>query len=287
MEKLGGHECEQYKISSNDLFEADAEIDRILDESYEMVKKCSRSREECPIEIETNELLDIMLVLLTLDKDLSTKFMFLGTRNIFINFLNREIDRLKDLLHVATRPRVEIPCSKVEAEDERINVIVNDTCSKFSGGMDLETAVHSFYRLSKSSLDMILQQSDKVKSFITLQERSPRFLSGINYALHRYYSALNCDWQAITAKYIQLRFQIHNLNFWIESVQEKLTIPSVSDFVSERMQNFILQASEESLQLALKLTSSKPTEEYTYLRLLRFRKPPFWDETFKGRGNFG
>ena len=286
MEKLGRHECEQYKISSNDLFEAAAEIDRILDESYEMVEKCSKSREECPIEIETNELLGIMLDLLK-TKDLSTKYMFVSTRNIFINFLDREIDRLKDLLHVATRPRVEIPCSKVKAEAERTNIIVNDTCSKFSGLMDLETAVRSIYRLSKNSLDMILEQSDEVKSFITRQERNPPFLSKIKYALHRYYSTLNCDWQAVTAKYIQLRFQIHNLNFWIESVQEKLTIPSVSDFVSARMQNFILQASEESLQLALKLTSSKPTEEYTYLRLLRFRKPPFWDETFKGRGNFG
>ena len=287
MEKLGGHECEQYKISSNDLSKTAAEIDKILDECHEIVERCSRSREECPIEIETNELPHILFVLFTLDEDLRIKFMFLNTRIIVINFLDREIDRLKDLLHVATRPRVEIPCSKVEAEDERINIIVNDTCSKFSGEIDLETAVHSIYRLSKSSLDIILEQSDKAKSFITLQERSPRFLSKINYALQRYYSTLNCDWQAITAKYIQLRFQIHNLNFWIESVEEKLTVPSVSDFVSERMQNFILQASEESLQLALKLTSSKPTEEYTYLRLLRFRKPPFWDETFNGRGNFG
>ena len=224
-----------------------------------------------------------MLVLSTLNRDLRTKFIFLDGRNIFINFLDREIDRYKDLLHVATRPRVEIPCSKVEAEDERINVIVNDTCSKFSGEIDLETAVHSIYRLSRSSVDTILEQSDKVKSFIT----RPHFLSKINYALHSYESALNCDWLAVTAKYIQLRFQIYNLNFWIESVQEKLTIPSVSDFISERMQNFILHASEESLQLALKLTSSKPREEYTYFRLLRFRKPPFWDETFKGRGNFG
>ena len=71
-------------------------------------------------------------------------------------------------------------------------------------------------------------------------------------------------------------------------MQKKLTVPSVSDFVSERMQNVILQASEQSLQLVLKLTSNKPImEEYSYFRLLRFGKPPFWDETFEGRGNFG
>ncbi|XP_067057907.1 uncharacterized protein [Acropora muricata] len=286
MEKLGRHECEQYKIGSNDLFEATAEIDRVLDEFYEMAENCLRPWEECLLEIEANELPHIMLVLSTLYKDLRKKIIFLDTRNNFINVLDRVIDRYKDLLHVATRPRVEIPCSKVKAEAERIN-IVNDTCSQFSGQMDLETAVHSIYRVFKNGLDMILEQSDEVKSFITRQERRPHFLSKVKYALHSYESTLNCEWQAITAKYIQLRFQIYNLNFWIESVQEKLTMPSVSDFISERMQNFIFQASEESLQLAIKLTSSKPTEEYTYFRLLRFRRPPFWDETFKGRGNFG
>ena len=153
--------------------------------------------------------------------------------------------------------------------------------------MELEAEVHSIYRRPKSRLNMILEQSDKAKSFVTLQARSPRFLSKINYTLHRYYSTLKCDWQEITAKYIQLSFQVHNLNFWRESVEEKLTVPSVSDFVSERMQNVILQASEESLPLALKLTSNKRMEEYSYFRLLQFGKPPFWDETFEGRGNFG
>lgn len=106
------------------------------------------------------------------------------------------------------------------------------TRSKFSGEMQLETAVHSIYRRSKSRLNMILEQSDKAKSFITLQEGSPGFLSKINYTLHRYYLTLKCNWQEITAKYIQLSFQVCNLNFWRESVQEKLTVPSVSDFVS-------------------------------------------------------
>ena len=281
-EKCGRHECEQYKISNNDLFKTSADIDNIHHESHKKVEKCSRFTEECPVEIKANELPHITFVVFLLGKELSTKLIFFNTRNAFINLLDSEIDRLKDLLHAATRPRVEMPC--VEAEPQ---IIVNDMCSTFSGQMDLETAVHTFYRHYKKNLDLMLEHSDKVKSFIPLQGRLPHFLSKMNNALHSYDSMLNCDWQAITAKYIQLSFQVRNLNFWIESVREKLTVPSVSDFVSERMQNVILQASEESLQLVLKLTSSKPMEEYAYFRLLRFEKPPFWDETFKGRGNFG
>ena len=109
---------------------------------------------------------------------------------------------MKDLLHAATRPRVEMPCAKAEPR------------------MDHETAVHTFYRHYKVTLDTMLEHSDKVKSFIPFQGRLSHFLTKMNYALHSYDSTLNCDWQAITAKYIQLSFQVRNLNFWRESVQE-------------------------------------------------------------------
>ncbi|XP_015765942.1 PREDICTED: ankyrin-2-like [Acropora digitifera] len=279
--KWGRHECEQYKISSNDLLKTSAEIDKIHHESREKVEKCSRFKEECPVEIKTNELSHITFVFFVLDQQMNTKLLFYDVRRIVINFLDSQIDTFKDLLHTATRPHVEMPCGKPE------RIIVEDMCSKFSGQMDLETAVHTIYREYKKAFDVIVEESNEVKSFIPLQGRLPRFLNKINYALHSYDSTLNCDWQEITAKYIQLTFQVRNLNFWIDSVQEKLTVPSVSEFVSERMQNVILQTSEESLQLVLKLTSNKPTEEYTYFRLMRFGKPPFWHETFKGRGNFG
>ena len=204
-EKCGRHECERYKISSNDLFKTFAEIDKIHHESHKKVEKCSRLTEECPVDITTNELPLVTSVVFVLGEEMSSKFMFFDIRNVVIDFLNTEIDRLKDLLHSATRPRVEIPC-KIEPR-----IIVNDMCAKFICQMDLETTVHWFYRGYKRTLDMILEQSHKVKSFIPLQGRLPRFLSKIKYALHSYDSTLNCDWQAITAKYIQLSFQVRNL----------------------------------------------------------------------------
>lgn len=153
--------------------------------------------------------------------------------------------------------------------------------------VDLKITVHGFYRHYKENLDLLLEHSNEVKSSLPLCGRLPSSLEKMNFALHSYDSTLNCDWQAIAAKYIQLSFQVHNLNFWIESFRETSEVPSVSDFASERLQKVILQPSEESRELVLKLTSNKPMEEYTYFQLLRFRKPPFWYETFEGRGNFG
>ena len=140
-EKCGRHECEQYKISNNDLFKTSSEIDKIHHESHKKVEKCSRFTEECPAEIKTNELLHITFVVFVLGKEFSTKFIFFDARNTFINFLDSEIDRLKDLLHAATRPRVEIPCREVEPE-----IIVNDMCSKFSGSSHFLSSLRKNFR---------------------------------------------------------------------------------------------------------------------------------------------
>ncbi|XP_068732670.1 uncharacterized protein [Montipora capricornis] len=277
-EKCGQEECRQYKTSNGDLFRTCDEVDKVHNDYQKKVKKCSDCREECPLEIKTTELPHISFVVFVLGKKLRIKFTFLNVRNNFINFLDNEIARLKDLLHSATRPRAEIPCKNTEH-------IVDDLCSKFNR-IDLETAAHNYYRDYKQSLDLLIEHSDEVKSFMPLQGRLPRVLTKMNFALHNYDSKLNCDWQAIAAKYIQLSFQVRNLNFWRQSVHETLTVPSVSDFVSERMKNVILQSSEESLQLVLKLTSKEPFQEFNYLQILQTRKPPFWYETFDGIGNF-
>ena len=271
--------CEHYKINKNDLLKTSFEIDKIHHESHEKVEKCSRFMEECPDEIKTNELPHISFVVFVLGKKMSEKFLFIAIRNDLIIFLNDWIEISKNHLHTATQPRVEIPCVKTDR-------IVDDMCSKFSK-MDLETAAHEFFLDYKKYFHLLRENSDEVRSSIPLEGRLPRFLAKMNFVLSSYDWTLNCDWQVVTAKYIQLIFQVRTLKFWVESVQERLTVPSVSDFVSERMRNTILQSSEESRQLVLKLITSKPTEEFIYLRTLRFRKPPFWDETFEGRGNFG
>ena len=80
---------------------------------------------------------------------------------------------------------------------------------------------------------------------------------------------------------------VNNLTYWLQASHETSTVPSVSGFLSKRMENVILQHSEESLKLVLKLASGHPTEGFNYLRTLRFTRPPMWYETFSGEGNFG
>ena len=285
-EKGGRSECRQYKPSNRDLFRASDEVVKVHNDYLKKVEKCSEFTDQCPHDIKIAELLHISFVVLELGKTLGMKFTFFLMRNNFINFLDSQIQILKVLLHIATRPHAEMPCVKSEPrkpKEERI--VADDMCSQLSR-KDLETVVHGSYRDYKRSLDVLIEHSDEVKSLIPLQGRLPRVLAKINITLQNYDSKLYCDWQAIAAKYIQLSFQVRNLKFWMESVQETLTVPSVSDFVSERMQNFILDSSEESLGLVLKLTSREPTQEFDYFQILRIRKPPFWHETFDGRGNF-
>ena len=60
-------------------------------------------------------------------------------------------------------------------------------------------------------------------------------------------TSFNCDWQAIAIKYVQLSFQVRNLNYWIQATHETSTVPSVSGFLLKRIENAISQHSEESL----------------------------------------
>ena len=257
-EKCGRHECEQYKISNNDLFKTSAVIDKIERESHKKVERCSRFMKECPVDIKTNELPHVASMLLALGKKWRTNLNFFNGRNNFITFVECEMNVLKDFLDTATQP-------------PKSHCIVDDKFSK----MD---QVHIFYREYKEKFDLLLEHLDEVKSSLPLNGRLPRYLEKVYFALLSFNSKLNCDWQAIATKYIQLSFQLHNLNIFVEFLQKASTAPVVSHFAVNRMLNVSFQSSEESRQLMLKLTLRKPVKEFTYLRILPFRKPPFWSD---------
>ncbi|XP_067057911.1 uncharacterized protein [Acropora muricata] len=257
-EKCGRHECEQYKISNNDLFKTSTDIDKIQRESQKKVEKCYPPTKECPVEIKRNELPHIASALFVLGKKWRTNLSFFNIRNNFISILECEMAVLKDLLNTATLRHMS-------------HCIVHDKLSK-------RDRLHIFYREYKEKFDLLLEHSDEVKSLLPLNGRLPRYLEKVYYALLSFDSKLICDWQAIATKYIQLSFQFHNLNIFAESLQKDLTATIVSDFAVKRMLNASLQSSEESRQLMIKLTSRKPVKEFTYLRILQFRQPPFWSD---------
>ena len=285
-ENCGRDVCRKYKTDGNvDLFRTSDEVDKVHNDYQKKVDKCFRFREDCPTDIKT-KLPHFSFVVLVLGQQLTTKFNFFHIRNSFVTFLDNEIERLKELLFIATRPHAELHCTDAPKKDKREPDSSRiDMCSQFHK-QDLETVVHKFYRNYKQSLDLVMENSDDVKSSMALDGKLPRFLAKMNHALHSYDTTLNCDWQSIAIKYAQLSFQVRNLNFWNQAVHKTLTVPSVSDFLSERMTNVILQPSEESRKLVLKLASNLPSERFKHLKVLRFTKPPMWRETFS-RGNFG
>ena len=283
-EGCGRDECRAYKARNVDLFKTSEELDRVQIDYQKKVDKCSTFMEDCPADIKTT-LPHFSLVVLFFDRQQTLKFNFFYIRNSFVAFLDSEIERSKDLLSLATRPQAEMPC-KDSQENHRPPTDRIDICSQYYE-QDLETVLHDWYRSYKESLDLVLENSDEVKSSMSINGKLPRFLAKMNFALTAYDTTLSCDWQTVAIKYVQLSFQVRNVNFWNQAVYETNTVPSISDFLSKRMEKAILQHSEQSLQLVLKLASGEPSEHYNYLRILRFTKPPMWHETFSGIGNFG
>ena len=252
-EKWGGHECEQYEIN-NDLVKISADIDKFQHESSKKVEKCARFMEECPAEINRNELPHVAFVLSVLDEKWGINFSFFITRHRFMKFLEFEMEVLKDSLGTATQPRT-------------LQSIVEYTNRK----MDRVR----IYREYKKKLDLFLEDLYEVKSLLRLNGTLPRYLEKVYFALLSLDSMLKCDWRAVASIYVQHSFQFHNSIIFYEFYRKSVTAPVVSVFALGRVLNFSFQSSEESRQLMLKLSSSKPVKEFTYLRILRFRKPPF------------
>lgn len=271
-------ECQEYHSRKADIFKTSDKVDRVHNSYQTEVDKCSRFIEECPPDIKT-ELCHFSYVMLLFDKLVTLKCEFLLIRNSFIRFLDKEIERLKHLLHTATRPHLEMTCIPEPPPEGTF-----DMCNEFSKPA---LSVHDLYRNYKQKLDLVMENSNEVKSSMTLNGRLPRYLRKMNSVLNSYDKTLNCDWQVVAMKYIQLIFQVRNFNIWQEAVSRTQTVPSVSEFLSQRMTDVILQPADESLRLVLKLAYKKSFETFNYLRILRFTKPPFWSETFSGVGNFG
>ena len=285
-EGYGRDECREYEATNGDLFRTSEEVDRVHFDYQRKLDKCSSFLEGCPADIKSG-LHHFTFVVFILDRQQALKLSFFHIRNFFITFLDSEIERLKNVLFIATRPHAEMLCEDSPKNDKPQTERIDDMCSQFHDSEDLETVLHKLYRSYKESFDLIMKNAGVVKSFMPINGKLPNFLAKMNFALHDYDATLNCDWQAAAIKYVQLIFQVRNLNFWIQALHETSTVPSVSDFLSYRMENAILQHTEESLKLVLKLASGEPSEKFNYLRILRFTKPPMWHETFSDEGNFG
>lgn len=105
----------------------------------------------------------------------------------------------------------------------------------------------------------------------------------LDSALNDYRSTLLCDWQAVSYKYVMLKFQRWNFKLLMLYTTKTDWGVSISDFAALRMEEALLALSKDSLKLVARLasgTSYGSFDNFDYLTILKFRKPPFFKDTF-------
>jgi len=147
-------------------------------------------------------------------------------------------------------------------------------CSLWSQKRDL----HETYFIYKQYLEFVLEDLFQLKSVIS--RTLPRFLGTMDTALRNFETALNCDWRAVSVKYVQLAYYLRNL--WRIWTFHQPSLPLVtSDFLSRRIKSVLLQPSNELLELMLRLASKQQSDPFKYLKSLLFMKPPLWENKDK------
>ena len=143
-------------------------------------------------------------------------------------------------------------------------------------------SLRTHFEQFQDSADRLMKRSKQTRSVMFARGNFPRVLSRVDHALYNYHIASYCDWQANTAKYIILKFQIWNLNFFAKNnfVKENSRLVSISDFASSRIRKVLTGSSEDLLKLVLRLVSKEKFDDFNYLTILKFKKPPLWKGTY-------
>lgn len=108
----------------------------------------------------------------------------------------------------------------------------------------------------------------------------PCFLGKMDTALRNFETALNCDWRAVSVKYVQLEFYLRNI-WYIWTLHQTSLQLLTSDFRSRRIKDVLLQPSNGQLELRLRLASKQQSDSFKYLESLVFTKPPLWENKDK------
>ena len=295
----GRDECQGYKNGDADLYNTSFELDRVFLDYSEIVVQCHPNlySEGCLPEIH-QDWNHFQSIIHAFHEYQSLKLQHTINRYDFVSFLEEESILIQLGLLDVTRPYSRMlrkPKTNEENQHHRTTTNNYDEGNQRSvptdGGPDdmcsndvsLVTALRRSYLSFKESFDKLQGHSKQTKSVIFAKRNLPPVLWKVNHALHRYYLTLRCDWQAITAKYVMLRFQIWNLKLVTQYVNENSRVVSISDFASLRMKKVFIEPSEDSLKLVLRLANEESSEifdDLDYLTILKFRKPPLWKGTF-------
>ncbi|KAJ7372367.1 hypothetical protein OS493_019814 [Desmophyllum pertusum] len=200
---------------------------------------------------------------------------------------NNELEQVRGLLLNTIKNHSEISTENIfsnsesqmstiqlKAREDPLFIGVN----KCSFGKEKWGLSHT-YIVYKRLLDSVLEDSDQVKSII--RRTLPRFLANMTTALHNFDMALNCDWQAVAIKYVQLEFYLRNLQQIWNILKKSIRQPSTSDFNSGRIKTFFLHRPKDVLKLIMRWASEQPSDSFRYLDILTFKKPPLWQNKGK------
>ncbi|KAJ7372369.1 hypothetical protein OS493_019817 [Desmophyllum pertusum] len=282
-----GNDCQKYgNATAFDLRRAYDDIDRVHNDYQVKSEECVAFKQDCPTE--NIGFPHLTYVLLLLDGQSDLKNVLFLIQRCFSNFLDNELEQVRGLLLNTIKSHSELSTENILNSSEFIMSTIQLKAREdplFSGvnkcifGKE-NMGLGYTYSIYKRVLDSVLEDSDEVKSVI--RRTLPRFLANMTTAFHNFDMALNCDWQAVAIKYVQLEFYLRNLQqIWI--FPKKSIQPGTSDFISGRMKTFFLHRPKDVLKLMLRWASEQPSDTFRYLDILTFKKPPLWenkDKTF-------
>ena len=280
-ENCGHEECKEYKSREDLLSKSFFEINMLYSDYNEQVDHCSMCPKECP-PVLRRDLLHFQTMSSIFIRRLRPLISEHGViSKHFSTFLETARKRVELLILKLTKPSVRV--SHECTENCRKETLALGENKTYQEAVNLETAMHNLYNKFKASLDELEERLSQVKSDIFSTERPPHVLLEIRSALHKYGITLSCDWQSLAARYVILRFQVQNLKLGVKQVLTNSRLLGISDFASLRMKTVFIESPQETLKLILRLTlkeSSEYSDDFRYLMILRFRKPPLWKGTF-------
>ena len=276
----GQDECKEYKSGHYALSKSSCELNFLYSDYSEQVDQCFMCPKGCLPEMKKN-LPHFQFVKSVFDDQRPLISEHGVIRDNFVRFLEKESKRIKMFLLEVTKPSVRVLYECTEKCKKRTIAIDQD--KMFIKSVNLESAMRKFYHEFKASLDKLQESSAQAKSYIFSKGRPPHVLLEISSAMHNYGITLSCDWQAVAAKYVMLSFQVRNFQLGLMQLKKISRVVSISDFASSRMKKVFIEPSQETMKLILRLASEKSSDfsdDFYYLTILRFRKPPLWKGTF-------
>ena len=281
----GRRNCPNYTtMATADLFRAYDDFERITSEYQNKKEKCAMFKEHCPTE--NLGLPHLTYLLLLIDRQRQRKASFFLIRDCLTNYLDDEIKQTRELLlttiKIYSEESTEDSLNNWERQLSKIRLRASED-PMFLGVIrcsfwNQKHGLRETYIIYKKYLDFVLEDLFEIKSVIS--RTLPRFLGTMDTALHKFQTALNCDWRAVSVKYVQLEYYLRNL-WYIWNFHRTSLRLITSEFLSRRIKNVLLQPSNELLKLILKLASKQQSASFKYLESLLFLKPPLWENKDK------